>query len=95
MKIKLRKFQILVSICALQLSACALIQEDKQEPFTLLSPSVMAMIQQDAMNKVRNSSDEEGEEAPENLNAISIEALLRNALQHGSGTAAPGSRPAA
>lgn len=82
MKIKLRKSQILACVCALQLSACAMIEKDTQQPLELLSPSVMAMIQQDAMNKTRNTADVDGEE-PVNPNAISIEALLMNALNQG------------
>ena len=80
MKIKLRRQTILTCLCGFLLSACAMIQEDTQAPFELLSPSVMAMIQQDAMNRpVIGDSDGE---TPANPNAISIEALLQNALNN-------------
>jgi len=84
MNIKLRKDYILVSLCAFQLNACALIQEDTQPPMALLSPSVMAMIQQDAQDKVRQTQAS-GEEEIANPDAISIEQLLQNALG-GQGT---------
>lgn len=73
MKIKLRKLQVLACVCALQLSACAMVQEDTQAPLELLSPTVLAMIQQDAVHKTKSTEDV-------NPDAISIEELLKNAL---------------
>ncbi|MBL4588524.1 MAG: hypothetical protein JKY11_00395 [Alphaproteobacteria bacterium] len=60
-----------------------MIQEDTQAPFELLSPSVMAMIQQDAMN--RPVVSDHGGETLMNPNAISIKALLQNALNNSGG----------
>ena len=81
MKRKVRKQQILACICALQIGACAMIQEDTQAPMDLISPNVMAMIQQDAINKVHTDAKAEGHEAV-NPNAISVGAMLKGVLEN-------------